>query len=214
MNLRRFPAGSGEVALLATVQGLVSERERARHALGSYAPDVVALGLSPEAAASLLAFERPEDFDPFDELPDHDYVYSVVLRAFGDVDLPPPDLVEAARWAKERGATYYGVDLPEEEYETLYTRSVSTWQFLRVGRIQRRLARRPPRVDGPRALALAWDAAMRKVKGIATIEAARERRMAEAAARLAGEGKRVLLLVDVAREAGVATVLAQATRPP
>ena len=212
--MRRFQVGAGEVVLFSTVQGLASEAERVRAALDEERPAIVALGLSPESVASLLRYEPQPDVDPFEELPDHDYIYSLKLREFGEVDLPPPDLVAALAWAKEAGATSYGVDLSEEQYETLFTKTVSAWGFLRYGRIQRRLAKRPPRASDARAFSLAWDAAIRRVKGLRLVEAAREAHMAQHAARLAREtpGK-VFLLVDAPREAGTAERLSASGEP-
>lgn len=196
--------GSGEVILLGTVQGLVAERERVLQALAASPPDVVALGVSPESVASLLRFEPDPETDLVEELPDHDYVYSLKLREFGEVSLPAPDLLAAIHWAQDRAVPIFGVDLAEEAYEELFTKTVSVWGFLRYGRIQRKLAKRPPRAADPLAFTLAWDAAIRRVKGIARVEAEREGVIAENARSLAHDKKRVLLLVEAAREAGVA----------
>lgn len=208
----RFQAEGGEVVVLATVQGLVAERDAVRRAFTLHAPAAIALGVSPEAAASLLRFERtPEMGDPFEDLPDHDYVYSLKLREYGEVDLPPPDLLEAARVGKAAGIPVYGVDLPEEAYEEAFAKEVNVWGFLRYGRIQRRLARKPPRADDVRAFSLAWDAAIRRVKGIGRLEAMREARIAAGARALATQvGGRVLLVVDLPRAEGVRRALAQA----
>jgi hypothetical protein len=208
--VERFPVEGGEVVVLPTVQGLVAERDAVRRAFTLEAPAAIALGVSPEAAASLLRFERAPDMDdPFEDLPDHDYVYSVVLREFGEVDLPPPDLLEAARIGKAAGLPVYGVDLPDEAYEEAFTREVSVWGFLRYGRIQRRLARKPPRAPDARAFSLAWDAAIRRVKGIARLERMREERIAAGARALAAQvGGRVLLVVDHPRAEGVQRALA------
>lgn len=203
--LARWRFGEGEVVLLSTVQGLVAERERVLAALRDESPAVVAVALSPEAAAGLLRYERVEGADPFDDLPDHDVIYSLKLGEFGPIDLPPPDLLAALQEGKAAGAQVLGVDLPEETYEALFAKEISVWGFLQYGRVQRRLAKKPPRAADARAFSLAWDAAMRKVKGLAKIEAAREAHIASAAARLARETPgRVLLVVDAPREAGVA----------
>lgn len=208
--MRRFTAGEGEVILLATVQGLVAEQERAIAALRKERPHVVAIAQSPESVAGLMRYEPDPEADLFEDLPDHDLVYSLKLREFGDVSLPAPDLLAAIRWAQEHGAAVFGVDLPEESYEDLFTKQVSTWGFLRYGRIQRRLAKRPPRAADARSFTLAWDAAIRKVKGIARVEAERERAIARNALALAREkGAKVLLIVEAAREAGVAERLGE-----
>lgn len=202
--VERFRFGDGEVVILPTVQGLVAERQRVLDLLDAEKPAAVALGLSPEAVATLLRYERDPEADPFEELPDHDLVYSLKLREFGDVDLPPPDAVAAIEWAKANAVSAYGVDMPEEAYEDLFTKEVSAFGFLRYGRIQRKLAKRPPSAPDARAFALVWDAKIRKVKGIARVEAAREVFMADAAAELARRlAAKVVLIVDAPREAGV-----------
>lgn len=207
--MRRFRVGEGQVLLVTSVQGLVSERARVLAVLNEAQPDVVAIGLSPESVASLLRYEPDPEVDPFEELPDHDLVYSLKLREFGDVELPAPDLVAAIVWARDANVPFFGVDLPEEAYEDLFTKEVSAWGFLRYGRIQRRLAKRPPKTADARAFSLAWDARIRRVKGIARVEAAREKAMAESAAGLAREKEaKVLLLAEAAREAGISERLA------
>ena len=202
--MRRFKIGNGQVLLLGSVPGLVAERVRVLAALNEIHPDVLAIGVSPESAAALLRYEPSPDVDPFEDIPDHDYIYSVKLREFGEVELPAPDLVAAIRWARDANVPFFGVDLPEERYEDVFTKEVSAWGFLRYGRIQRKLAKKPPKAADARAFSLAWDARIRKVKGIARVEAARELAMAEQAAGLARDkAAKVLLLVEAAREAGI-----------
>lgn len=204
----RLSSGDGEVLLLGTVQGLVREADRVRAAFARHGRAAVALGLSPEGVRSLVEFEGDPHVSLADEMADHDVVYSIALGAFGQVALPPPDLLRAARDASSRGWPLVGVDLPEEEYETLFTKRVSAWGFLKLGRIQRRLAKRPPKASDAASFALAWDAAMRKVKGLAEVEALRERRMAENVVELLRrERLPVILVVELPREAGVRAAL-------
>lgn len=202
------------MVLLSTVQGLASEAPRVRAAFRRATPAAVALAASPESVAALLRFAPAPDVDPFEDLSDHEFVYAHSLRRFGDVALPPPDLAEALRLAQEAGVPLHGVDLTEEQYEDAFTTEVSAWGLLRYGRIQRKLARKPPKAVDARAFALAWDARIRKVKGLARVEARREAAIAERARALAAQvGGRVLLLVDAPREAGVAAALSLTGAP-
>lgn len=209
--ISRFRVGEGEVVLVASVQGLVSERARVAAILEAERPDVVAVGLSAESVAALLRYQPDPESDPFEDLPDHDLIYSLKLGEFGKVDLPPPDLLGAVEWARDAGVTCYGVDLSEEAYETLFTKTVSTWGFLRYGRIQKKIAKKPPKAADARAFSVAWDAAIRRVKGIARVEEAREVAMGRHAMTLAREaGRKVVLIIDVPREAGIAKLLSSA----
>lgn len=203
-----FRVEGGTVHLLGTVHGLVAEAARVREAFSQVQPAAVALGVSPEAASALMRYQKSAEHDPFEDLPDAEVAYSLRLAAFGEVDLPSPDLVEAIALARAAGVPAHGVDLTEEAYVETYTSEVGAWSLLRYGRIQRALARRPPKAADPRAFSLAWDAAIRRIKGIARVEAAREERIASGACSLAaGVGGPVLLVVDAPREEGVARAL-------
>src|SRR5688572_28662979 len=110
--MRRFPCdGGGEVVLLGTVHGLVAEAARVREAFAKVQPRAVALGVSPEAVAALLRYEKSEEHDPFEDLPDAEVAYSVHLAAFGEVDLPSPDFAEAIALARAADVPVHGVDL-------------------------------------------------------------------------------------------------------
>jgi hypothetical protein len=212
--MKRFAVGEGgaEVVLLGVVQGLVAEAERVRAAFVEARPAAVALGVSPEAVAGLSRYQSPEDpGEHFDDLPDAEFAYASRLNEYSEVALPPPDLREAVRLAREAGVPVFGVDLTEEQYEDVFTREVGALALLRYGRIQRQLARKPPRASDARAFALAWDAEVRRVKGIARVEERREFRIAEGARALARQvAGLVLLVVDAPREAGVEAALSLA----
>lgn len=210
--MRRIAVDGGEIHVLSTVQGLVAEAQRVRDAFHAANPRALALGISPEATGALLRYQPTEDTDPFDDLPDAELAYSARLMAYGDVALPPPDLLEATRLARHAGLPIHGADMPEERYEDIFAAEVSAWGLLRYGRIQRKLAKRPPDAPDARTFALAWDAAIRRVKGLDRVERARETHIATTATTLARQaGSPLLLIVDAAREPGILTALTQST---
>jgi len=215
--MKRVAVEGGEVVVLGVVQGLVEEAARVRSAFEEVRPAAVGLGVSAESVAGLSRYQSPADpGEHFDDLPDAEFAYASRLNEHSEVALPPPDLREAVRLAKEAGVPVHGLDLTEEQYEDVFTREVGALALLRYGRIQRQLARKPPRASDARAFALAWDAEVRRVKGIARVEERREFRIAEGARALARQvGGAVLLVVDAPREAGVLAALAlAASRSP
>lgn len=202
------------IHLVATVQGLASERAVVREAFEVVRPAALAIGLSPEAVALLARYQPDPEQDPFDGLTADELVFSDRLSRFGEVDLPAPDLLEAIALANAAGAPVYGVDLTEEAYDELYTTTVNAWQFLRFGHLQRGLAKRPPDEPDARSFSLAWDARRRRNKAVAKVEAKREEHIARAAWALsASAGGPVLLVVDLPREAGVAAWLDRLAAP-
>ncbi|HVL47998.1 MAG TPA: hypothetical protein VM889_05535 [Candidatus Thermoplasmatota archaeon] len=191
------------LVVLGCVHGLANEARVLLAALEREPPDVLLLALSVE---SLAALERgSSEVDP-DSLADAEAAYAVALERFGEVALPPPDLVAALAWAKEKGVPVEAVDLTEEEYEDTFTSEVGTWSLLRYGRLVRRMVKRPPEASTPEAFARAWDRSLRRIKGLAAVEAARESAIAERSLKHA-ERRRAVLVLDVARFDGVVAAL-------
>lgn len=214
MSMERFDVEGGAIHLLATVQGLVAERERVRRAFYSIRPKVVALSISPESVTALANYQKPtdEDDDPYDDLPDAEYAYSVWLAKLGEVALPPPDLLEGVLIAKEHGVVSLGADLTELAYVEAFTEEVGAFALLRYGRVLRKLAKRPPKAADPHAFSLAWDEKCRRIGAIDRVERRREAQIALSVLQAAREaGGDVLLVVDAPRALGVATILRQAS---
>lgn len=221
MTFTRIAVPGGEVHVLATVHGLVSEAARVEEAFRRVAPRAVALGLGAEGVAGLrhhlarkaepvAPVERPDDpydYDAAELLADSEIAYGIALQKFGKVLLPPPDLLAAVRLAIESEVPVLGVDFSEEQYGEAFSKSVSAWALLRYSRRSRAIERRPPVAATPREFALAWDAHLTRIRGYAALERAREARMAAGARALAAEHGVVLLVVDPPREAGVAEAL-------
>lgn len=157
--------------------------------------------------------DDPYEYEAEDLLTDSEAVYGLALQRYGKVRLPPRELTAAIVLAQAAKIPFFGVDFPEEEYAEVFTSNVTTWALLRYTRRTRKLEKRPPEAATARDFALAWDAALRKVRGYDAVEKARERRIAEAATVLARQHGRVLLLVEAAREAGVVAALRAPATP-
>lgn len=212
MNMESIQVEGGTIHLLATVQGLVAERDRVRAAFAATKPKAIALGVSPESVTALSNYKKPEndDDDPYDDLPDAEFAYSVWLSKLGEVALPPPDLYEGVNLAKEHDLPAHGVDLTEADYVEAFTTEVGAFSLLRYGRVLRKLAKRPPKAADPREFSLAWDEKCRRIGAIDRVEGRREAQIAAAARRVAREaGGDILLIVDAPRALGVATLLRQ-----
>lgn len=196
----RLRHAAGELHLVGSIHGLVSEGGRVRRLLQQVRPAAVGIAVSAEGIDALSKFEGASDPEMLEEMPTHDLVYSLTLKQYGAVTLPPPDLLAAVRTAGELGASVESVDLTEEAYVEAFTKSVNTWGFLKLGRIQKRLSKKPPKAPNAHAFALAWDERMRKVKGLAKVETLREETIARESRRLLEKHRApVVVLVDVAR---------------
>jgi hypothetical protein len=196
--------------LLGTVRGLRSEGLRVASAFDALRPAAVALGVGPEDLDGLSKFAEGASYEH--EYSEADEVYAHYLGQFGEVELPPLDLVVAVRRARAAGLPMLPIDLPEAQYVDLFTRSVSGWTLLRYNRRVRQLARRPPRAGDALDFHLRWDAEVRRMAGFRQLEDAREAAMAASLQRGPLPEGCILVLVEAARLAGIETRL-RASQP-
>lgn len=222
----RVSVGRGEVHLIPTVPGLESEGPRVAALLASLQPTLVALDVSEAEVAGLKHFlaasgeasgeEEEEEQEGEDvEEAEYDPGFARALLEYGPIALPPPDYLAAIAWAEGAGVPVTPVDVPQETYDAAFARLVGTWEFFRYGRRVRKLGKRPPQAATAHEFVVAWDRELRRMKGIARVEAWREKHVAERLAALARDGARVAAVVSAPREEGALEALrALAAAPP
>lgn len=191
------------VHLLGTIQGLASEASLVRDAAPRLAPRVVALGVGPEDVRTLRTLaDRSAAEDEFDTSAYEDQLLDR-LRQFGDVRLPPPDLVEAVRVADQRNVPLEAIDLDDAAYADLYTEEVGLLQLWSNNRrIRKAAALDLPTADAATFI-LAWDREFTRAKGYRRIEEVREESMARRLRELARTKGEVFAIVPLARLAGI-----------
>lgn len=204
------------VHVLGTVHGLVAETAAVEAAFAEAAPDALAVGIAPGELEALEAHAAGGDVEESDEevTIDPSEGYEVGLSRYGEVAIPPPDLLAALDLARGHGVPATAVDLDTTQYDEVFSASVGPFTLFRYGRRMQRMARRPPPAPDAAAFALAWDARVRQLRGFDKVERAREAHMAARVADLAGRHRRILVVVDVARAAGVVEALRQGTFAP
>jgi pheromone shutdown protein TraB len=193
--------------ILGTVTGLVSEAHRVAAVFQDLAPDCLAVGIPANELTGLRTFmvDGPDAQEPEEE--DVEEGYSVALSRFGDVGVPPPDLMEAVRLAVDGGLDVFPLDLDDETYADAFTQEVSGIQLIRYSLKLRRLARKPPKATSAGEFALKWDGDVRRLKGFARLELRRERKMAESLRAIPADYTRILAVIELPRLAGVSTIL-------
>lgn len=193
--------------ILGTITGLVSEADRVAQLFQDLAPDCVAVGIPENELAGLRAYitAGPDAPEPDDE--DVEEGYSLALSRFGDVGVPPPDLMEAVRLALTAGVETFALDLDDDTYADAFTEEVSGIQLVRYSLKMRRLARRPPKAATAGEFALKWDSDVRKLKGFARLEKRRERKMADSLKAIPVGHTRILAVIELPRLEGVTTAL-------
>lgn len=155
----------------------------------------------PVAAQSEEA--EPEDFAGLDASQER---LLELLRAFGEVRLPSPDLEAAFAWAKDNGVPVEPLDMDDETHTSVYVDAHKFFDVIRAGRLNKRLATRSFEAPDAPSLVRAFDAYQTQLKSLRKVEEARERHMAERLRAIACDG--LVAVVPLARMLGVRDALA------
>jgi hypothetical protein len=205
--------GNCHVTVLGTIQGLAGESRHVESAWESAAgpiphPDAVALGVPPEDVENLrrIGAEGLEKFMTAD-LDTGSYEEWILpqLSAFGDIAMPPDDLLLAERLAEGAGAPLVPLDLDDEAHADLFVEHVSGFQMIRGQMRQKRLvANAADMAESAEELMLVWDAGFTAMRAYRRFEESREEHMAAGIRRLATRHRWVLAVVPYARARGIA----------
>jgi len=208
MEVIDWPAGH-RIFLLPVIRGLESERLKVRKALQECSPKVIAVSVSPEELDGLRKFEGGEaEASNIEEL-----IYMERLAAFGEVSKPPPCFLEARDQAKEMGLRLEALDLNNEDFTEAYVTNVSTVEMMTQSWIANKLQSRRLEAGTPEEFVLRFDRAVNRKDGFKRLERAREVHMAKQLAKLVGESKDTLALIEMERLEGVRRALAPAYLP-
>jgi len=210
--MKRVTLGNHSMIVLGTVQGLVKEKLKVKNAFEDISPEVVGLPISKEMLDGLEAVVDGEVREVAtnsmdDEFADH-------LKRYGEVQLPPPSLVEAFRLAKKSGVKIVTLDMDEEKYSKAYTDHVSGYHFWKRIWNFSKLSKMTFEADTPEEFVVAWDDYATRLKGYANLEKFREEYMAKRALRLLRKYERVLVLVEYERMEGVAAKIKSGALEP
>ena len=200
--------GDCALAIFPTVKGLASELPELEAAWAAARPQALALAVSPGELEGL----REWDGEPFD-ISGWEELYGLALRQLAGeegVRLPPPAFRRALTLADADNVPVEALELPEEEFTALFTKSVSPWQWFRCDRLEKRLRKRGFEAGTPQELALEMDRHLCGLTGYAAVERGREAEMARRLRAACAERQRVLAVIELPRVAGVVDLLPQA----
>lgn len=189
------------MVIVGTVQGLVAEKEKVKEAFGIIDPVVVALPISEEGLEGLEACINGKVSEA--ETDSHEDLFAKHLKRFGEVQIPPPSLVEAYERAQVLDARIVAIDMPEEDYVKAYMDKVTGFHFWKRIWSESRLRKQSFVADTPEEFVVMWDHYVNEKKGYGKLEKARESYMAAKIYELLQEHEKVLVLLEHERLDGV-----------
>lgn len=186
--------------LLGTVHGLRREGERVRAAFDDMQPDSLAVGIPEEDIKTLDSCTSKEiNFETSEE----QKYYFDYLSTFGEVCIPPADLVAAYLLAKENNLPLEALDIGDERYAHLFTKKVSILGLLRVSHKNKKAQKRGFSAESPEAFSLEWNEHINATKQFHAIETAQKRHMADRLFQITQQYDRILAVLPYPQFDGV-----------
>lgn len=209
MVLKLVRVKGKEIYLLGVVKGLTIERKTVRKAFNKIKPDAIALYVSePELLGLQNVLDGKTKQVPLSR---YEVIYARKLAhyalfdkdKYGEVQVPPPPLMEALELGLKKKRPVVALDMPEQIYQNEYIKNISTTQLLRHSMRIKKLRKKKFNVKTPEEFTLAWDNELTKLKGFKRLEDARERHMAKRIIELKNKFDTLLAILELERIEGV-----------
>ena len=167
---------NANLQIFTGVKGLVSHGNELKQYLQFNKPEVILVSISPEEVKGLTEFIK----SPFEmNLSDYEVIYGVRLSKYGEVMTPPPIYTETVLYCEESGASCTGIDMPQSEFDRLYTDSMKTRHLIRHSVRKKRVLNHDYGDTNEYEFAEAWIKRINAVKGLARIDSMRVNYMSE-----------------------------------
>jgi hypothetical protein len=203
--------GGSSIQLLGCVKGLVSESSIVQRAVEETAPTLIGLHIGPEEMKGLNAVIDGELKET--ELSSYEKLYALRLSRFGEVQVPPPSLVQALRSARTMGIPVEPLDMGDAEYSELYVEEIGGITMMRQSLRLKKVSRVKFKEEDPARFSMHWDQVVNHLAGFQRLEARREHLMAERIRHLSRKGGVHLHVLEMERLKGIYSFLAGAENP-
>ena len=196
--------GDCDLDVIPIIKGLISERDKVIDALSK--KDYETAGVS-WGIEEIEAVRKRNEITGENETNDLDIVYLYKLKKYGDVDMPDPAFTYVVDEFSKKDVAVIPLDMSDDEFARRYCEEVSTFDFLREGKIVRKAMKKEFDPSSPEKFIMEWDALINEVKGYRKMNAAKEEFIAEQILDIAKYRKNVLLLIDYERVDGIISIL-------
>mgnify|MGYP001034169301 CR=1 FL=1 len=204
-RIERVAIGKGTALILGSVKGLAEEGDIVKKLLQKESPDAVALHIGKEELEGLRSVVDGKVKNTY--LSSYEKVYARKLSRFGEVQIPPPSLVEAMRWAIEEEKQVLTLDFNDDEYDSVYTDLVSGLTMVRQSLRLKRINRHRFKVSGPMEFALEWDRISNRLSGLKRLERRREKEQARNIVKYLKGYPLLFCVVEYERAEGIISLL-------
>ncbi len=209
MVLKLIKIKSKKIYLLGVIKGLTVEVKTVQKAFTKLNPDAIALYLSePELLGLQSVIDGKTEQVPLSR---YEVTYARKLAyyaqqdpdKYGEVQVPPPCLVEGLKLGLKNKVPVVALDMNETSYADTFINNVSTIHLVRHSMRINKLRKKKFKVKTPEEFTYAWDSELTKLKGFKKLESARESYMARRLLELKDKFTCILAIIELERIEGV-----------
>lgn len=200
-RVNELDVDGSKAIIIATVKGLVSEADVIRESINRILPDAIGVHIGKEEMKGLESVVDGKVKNTY--LTSYERVYALKLSRFGEVQVPPPTLVESMKMAREMDIPIFPLDLSDEKYTDLYTKYISGVAMIRNSLRLKRINRRKFKSASPEDFAREWDRVSNRFRGFRLLEKHRERYQAKRIIKLCRKHERLFCVVELERSEGI-----------
>ncbi len=202
--MRSLRIGDCDIDIIPIIKGLISEKDKVAEALSSKDYDSAGVSWGIE---EIEAVRRRDEITGDNETNDLDVVYLYKLKTFGDVDMPDPAFTYLIDEFSRTGKSVIPLDMSDDEFAEAYCNEVSTFDFLKEGKIVKKAMKREFDTSSPESFIKEWDSLINEVKGYRKMNVLKEEFIAKQIRDVARYRKNALILVDYERFDGIMALL-------
>ena len=202
--MRSLRIGDCDIDIIPIIKGLISEKDKVAEALSSKDYDSAGVSWGIE---EIEAVRRRDEITGDNETNDLDVVYLYKLKTFGDVDMPDPAFTYLIDEFSRTGKSVIPLDMSDDEFAEAYCNEVSTFDFLKEGKIVKKAMKREFDTSSPETFIREWDLLINEVKGYRKMNVLKEEFIAKQIRDVARYRKNALILVDYERFDGIMALL-------
>ena len=202
--MRSLMIGDCDIDIIPIIKGLISEKDKVAEALSSKDYDSAGVSWGIE---EIEAVRRRDEITGDNETNDLDVVYLYKLKTFGDVDMPDPAFTYLIDEFSRTGKSVIPLDMSDDEFAEAYCNEVSTFDFLKEGKIVKKAMKREFDTSSPETFIREWDLLINEVKGYRKMNVLKEEFIAKQIRDVARYRKNALILVDYERFDGIMALL-------
>lgn len=196
--------GECRVDILPVVNGIESEADKVREAYGKYEAYGMAMGI--EGIQAIKARIELEDEFEVSEL-DIAYANRMLELTGEEVRMPSPAMCMLVDLLTADGGNAIALDMNDAEFTEMYCETVPALDFVKEHHLAKKGMKKRFSSSTPEQFALEWDDFINSVKSNRLLSEKREKYIAEEISDVAKYRKSILVLIEVERAKGVASLL-------